>query len=275
MKGLVLSVFTGAGLLDRGFELEGFCVVSAGDILWGRDVRDFKPARHAFEGIIGGPPCQSFSRANRSGKSREDGDAAVEQFARCVTEAEPDWFLCENVPQVPDIVVEGYQVQRLNLNAKECGCSQNRLRCFQFGSRDGVGLVIPRGPLAVEVSPCCMATEGKRKHRRSFADFCELQGLPRDFYLPGLSLAMKYRLVGNGVPIPMARVIARSVLARQDTRWTRVCVCHCGRPVTSGRTLATPACRKRMQRRRDTAGVTELETVTPPASLPGLLPSLS
>lgn len=40
----VLSIFTGAGLLDRGFEAAGFCVVSAGDILWGRDVRDFAPA---------------------------------------------------------------------------------------------------------------------------------------------------------------------------------------------------------------------------------------
>ena len=33
---LVLSTFSGAGLLDRGFEQAGFCVVSAGDILWGR-----------------------------------------------------------------------------------------------------------------------------------------------------------------------------------------------------------------------------------------------
>lgn len=38
---LVLSLFTGSGLLDKGFQQTGFCVVSAGDILWGQDVRDF------------------------------------------------------------------------------------------------------------------------------------------------------------------------------------------------------------------------------------------
>lgn len=264
--GLVLSIFQGAGLLDRGFEQAGYCVVGPGDILWGRDVRDFTPARHAFEGVIGGPPCQDFSKARRAPPTGV-GVAMLKEFTRVVTVAEPEWFLCENVPGVPDLVIPGYKIQRLNLNASECGLPQNRLRCFQFGSRDGAGLVIPRCDTPARVEPCALATEGKRSVRRTFADFCELQGLPRHFDLSGLSQALRYRLVGNGVPVPMARVVATAIQRRHDTRHVRVCICDCGRPVQPGQTQATAACRKRMQRRRDAAGVSGPGTVTPAMSL--------
>ena len=50
---LVLSLFTGAGLLDKGFQQTGFCVVSAGDILWGNDVREFVTDSHMFKGVPG------------------------------------------------------------------------------------------------------------------------------------------------------------------------------------------------------------------------------
>ncbi len=249
---LVLSLFTGAGLLDRGFESAGYCVVSAGDSLWGRPVESFAPARHVFDGVIAGTPCQDFSRARRDPPTGA-GIAALKQFARCVTQAGPEWFVLENVPQVPDIIVPGYVVQRLNLNAKECGCGQNRLRCFQFGSRDGIGLVIRRADIPPAVSRCCMATEPNNANRRNFADFCELQGLPRSFDLPGLSLALKYRLVGNGVPVPMSRVLAVAVSRRHVTKGVPVCACGCGRPINGFQRAATAACRKRLQRRRDAA----------------------
>jgi DNA (cytosine-5)-methyltransferase 1 len=259
---LVLSVFSGAGLLDRGFEQTGFCVVSAGDIIWGRDVREFAPARHIFKGVIGGSPCQDFSKARRTAPTGE-GVELVKQFIRVVTQAGPDWFLLENVPGVPDVTVQGYVIQRLNLNASECGVNQNRLRCFQFGSRDGMGLVIPRCVTPKTVQPCALASEGgKGDGRRSWEDFCELQGLPRNFKLPGLSQKLRYKLVGNGVPVPMARVLATAIARRHVTRNVRVCVCDCGRPVQPGQTQATAACRKRMQRKRDVAGVTKPGPVT-------------
>jgi hypothetical protein len=37
---LVLSLFSGIGLLDYAFELEGFTVVRGPDLLWGGDVRN-------------------------------------------------------------------------------------------------------------------------------------------------------------------------------------------------------------------------------------------
>src|SRR2546427_10071710 len=62
---LVLSLFPGADLLGRGFEQAGYCVVRGPDTLLGQDIRSFHLVEHAFEGIIGGPPCQDFSRARR------------------------------------------------------------------------------------------------------------------------------------------------------------------------------------------------------------------
>jgi DNA (cytosine-5)-methyltransferase 1 len=275
MNNLILSVFPGADLLGRGFEAEGFCVVRGPDLLWGGDVRSFHPPGGVFAGVIGGPPCQDFSRANRQ-PNLSDGVSAVEEFFRVVTEAGPDWFLMENVPGLPWLTFPpGWQIQRFNLNAKECGggCRQNRLRTFVFGFKLGYELVIERAEPEAAASPCCMASEGKRLFRRKFEDFCALQGLPRDFDLPGLSLSAKYRAVGNGVPVQMARVVARAIVRRPVTMPVRVCVCHCGRPVKAGQTLATPACRKRMQRRRDASSVTGPGCDTPGLSLVDCMPA--
>jgi len=263
----VLSLFSGAGLLDRGFEAAGYCVVSAGDILWGRDVRDFTPACHIFGGVIGGSPCQDFSKARRSPPTGQ-GVELVREFARVVEQAAPDWFLLENVPGCPNVTVPGYKVQRFNLNARECGVPQNRLRCFQFGNVTGRPLVIHRGEPTPAASRCCMASEAKRGVRRGWSQFCQLQGLPADFQLPGLSLAMRYKLVGNGVPVPMASVVATAIIAWSVTdddsleSWHRVCVCGCGRPVPPGQTQATAACRKREQRKRDAARKSDNGRVT-------------
>jgi len=54
------------------------------------------------------------------------------EFRRVITEAQPQWWLCENVPGIPDIHISGYQVQRFNLFAFEFGSRQKRNRSFQF-----------------------------------------------------------------------------------------------------------------------------------------------
>jgi DNA (cytosine-5)-methyltransferase 1 len=59
---LVLSLFPGIGLLDMAFEEAGFCVVRGPDVLFGGDIRRFHPLPGRFDGVIGGPPCQWFSR---------------------------------------------------------------------------------------------------------------------------------------------------------------------------------------------------------------------
>ncbi len=251
---LVLSLFPGIDLLGRGFEQEGFCVVRGPDLLWGGDIRSFNPPAFVFDGVIGGSPCQDFSKARRSAPTGY-GAEMLSEFVRVVGMANPGWWLLENVPTVPDVSVEGHSVQRFDLNARECGMAQSRLRHFQFGSCRNYVLVPERMNPAGKAEKVCLATEGRRVGRRSFADFCELQGLPRDFDLPGLSVAAKYAAVGNGVPVPMARVIARAVRRMEFFGGVRLCACGCGRVVSGKQLSASAACRKRLERvrKRDVA----------------------
>ena len=243
---LVLSLFPGAGLLDRGFEQAGFCVVRGPDTLLGQRIETFHAPDGHFCGVIGGPPCQDFSRARRAPPTGY-GLAMLKEFGRVVTEAQPVWWLMENVPQVPSLAIHGYATQRFNLNATECGLSQSRLRCFQFGSRDGIALVV--GRLVRSHFGKWAGTITTKHGHRNFADLCELQGLPRRFTIYGFSRSAKIRAVANGVPVPMALAVAVAIRDRGVTD-ARLCVCNCGRPVTGRQISATPACRKRIERSR-------------------------
>lgn len=259
---LVLSLFPGAGLLDRGFEQAGFCVVRGPDIVLGQRIENFSvPAGH-FVGVIGGPPCQDFSRARRRPPTGY-GVSMLKHFARIVSEARPDWWLVENVPGCPSLVLEGFAVQRFNCFAADFGLRQSRNRAFQFGSRDGVPLVLRRTESQFRfLAPTVMAHD----RRRTFADRCELQGLPRDFDLPGLSRTAKIRAVGNGVPVPMAEAVALAVRGRRDTG-EKLCPCQCGRVLEGRQQRATAACRKRIERSR--RGITPgTVTVGTPVALP-------
>ena len=256
---LVLSIFPGIDLLGRGFEAEGFSVVRGPDVLWGGDIRTFKVPIGRFEGVIGGSPCQDFSGANRH--TTGYGQEMLNEFARIITVAHPQWFLLENVPRVPNISIDGYSVQRFDLNARECGMRQIRLRHFQFGAIDGMVIIPERVSPVGRPSKIALASEGGKQDRRSWSDFCELQGLPKDFDL-SMSVAAKYRAVGNGVPVPMARVIARAIRDRVSSQSTRLCSCGCGRAIEGRKEMALPACRKRMERRRDAALVTSPGSVT-------------
>ena len=231
MNELVLSLFPGIGLLDMAFEQEGFCVVRGPDVLWGGDVRKFHPPAGRFGGVIGGPPCQAHStyaalNLAQGKKVRED---LVGEFVRVVSESSPAWWLMENSPQVPTIGVPGYRTQEFKMNPRWLGHEQDRLRKWQFGTADGKKIWPETTALEpVDREPVCMASEGRSgrlttvrvngkprtRHnpRRSPALFCGLQGLPADFMdsLP-FTNEWKYRVVGNGVPLPMGRAIAKAV----------------------------------------------------------------
>jgi DNA (cytosine-5)-methyltransferase 1 len=260
---LVLSLFPGIGLLDKGFEACGFCVVRGPDTLWGGDIREFHPPASHFCGIIGGPPCQNFSAANRK-RDRAGGMELVNEFLRTVREADPEWWLMENVPGSPVVTAPGFHVQLFMLDASHVGSRQHRLRKFHFGFKTGRELVIGRTPAQSQPGtsqpgtsqPTCLASEARRGgRRRTWADFCELQGLPCSFTLPGFTVEAAYRAVGNGVPYQLALALAQAIDDR-DRAVTphRVCECGCGRFVTGRARLAGVACRKRQQRIRDLAG---------------------
>lgn len=136
MAQLVLSLFPGIGLLDRAFEEEGFTVVRGPDVIWGGCIRSFHPPAEKFYGIIGGPPCQTFSTlanlVRASGREPKFGNL-IPEFERCVSEALPDWMLMENVPAAPAPFVFEYGVTSFLLNNAWLGEEQRRQRRFSFG----------------------------------------------------------------------------------------------------------------------------------------------
>jgi DNA (cytosine-5)-methyltransferase 1 len=255
MSRVILSLFPGVGLLDRAFEEFGWCVVRGPDLLWGGDVRRFEPPAGLFWGIIGGPPCQDFSAARRAAASGH-GRQMLAEFRRVCLAAAPEWWLLENVPRVPDVVLPGYSHQRFALDQ---GWFEpvSRLRHFQFGARGGVLLDPPQGRRRSDCLPAALASD-----RRPWPVVRQLQGLPAEYDLPGWTNAGKIRAVGNGVPLCLGRAVAAAVAAVYGVgireraaavsceRAALVCRCGCGRVVVGAARYAGAACRKRAERRR-------------------------
>ncbi len=237
---LVLSLFPGIGLLDMAFEEEGFCVVRGPDIIWGGDVKRFHAPRGKFDGVIGGPPCKAFSPlANINlAQGRELAENLIPEYERIVAEAAPAWFIMENVARAPGPFVEGYETRIELLNARWCGIEQNRVRKFSFGTRDGRYLRVETvalepyafepavtstsgGRRAVAVYDANGRVRGKQGHAdnarlqgRSIERMLELQGLPPDYLKDApFTLAGKKEAIGNGVPLPLGRAVARAVKA--------------------------------------------------------------
>lgn len=232
---LVLSLFPGIGLLDMAFEEEGFCVVRGPDLLWGGDVRRFSPPAGCFAGVIGGPPCQLFSRMRHiNPKAGEKHGNMIPEFERCVAASAPEWALMENVPEAPEPAVAGYVTRPELIRDVWVGGETNRLRRFSFLTRDGRPLRVEtlalhrpdpepaalaggarRVPVAIGGSGKFKASRrvcaGDRKTVEGFASSKRAQGLPDDFDLPPFTVAAKVKAVGNGVPLPMGRAVARAV----------------------------------------------------------------
>ena len=238
---LVLSLFPGIGLLDMAFEEEGFCVVRGPDLLWGGDVRKFHPPAGRFDGVIGGPPCQAFSRLRFivEHNGYQVAPNLIPEFERCVIDAQPRWFVMENVEAAPSPVVPGYEVRSEMVRDVWVGGETHRLRRFSFGTREGIALRVETlalhktDPEHAALASCGgrpvpVAVGGSGKVKRSaksalknygnatagaFANHKRLQGLPAEFDLPPFTVGAKVKAIGNGVPLPMGRAIARAVKA--------------------------------------------------------------
>lgn len=170
----VLSLFSGAGGLDLGFEDAGFDVDLALDLRRDsitsynqnrsepsrgmvQDVRYITPERLDAlasrvlrpTGVIGGPPCQSFSRATSNSDSDPRHDLPL-HFVRLVRELNRrhpvQFFTFENVPgllrprhagRFASIVDAfghaGFRVFSTVLNARDFGVPQNRPRLILVG----------------------------------------------------------------------------------------------------------------------------------------------
>lgn len=222
MSGLVLSLFPGIGLLDMAFEEEGFCVVRGPDLLWGGDIRSFHPPADKFDGIIGGPPCQSWSGLGATNRARWGDDCMmpdrIPEFARCIEQACPAWFLMENVPQAPAPETVGYRVTQRDCCNRWVGGEQSRMRRFTFGVDERVAA----GPFHIEgvalenpnKVPVVLSSgqSGNGGSRRSIDEMAKAQGIdPERFEHSPFTVTELRRAIANGVPLPMGRAVAKAV----------------------------------------------------------------
>jgi DNA (cytosine-5)-methyltransferase 1 len=225
-----------------------------------------------FDGVIGGSPCQDFSRARRS-PTTGDGRAMLGEFLRVVAVARSKWFLLENVPGVPDVELDGYTVQRIDVDQGWWSGTRRR-RHIQFGRHKSIlstsqPLDIPRGKITEGAELTALASDS-----RPFAELCRLQGLPDGFDLSGMTEKGKCQAVGNGVPLVMGRHLAQAVRmavygeagnsdgfpAYEYVR--RLCVI-CGRRISGKQVTCSASCRKKKSRRAAGTGTgTGTGTVT-------------
>jgi DNA (cytosine-5)-methyltransferase 1 len=213
---LVLSLFPGIGLLDMAFEAEGFCVVRGPDLLWGGDVRRFHPPSGRFDGVIGGPPCQAFSIASRRWPGGSRRENLIPEFERVVHDAKPRWFLMENVPQAPRPRIAGFATMDAVVDNNALGEEQRRTRRFTFGSRTPAWFNVvenverPRPVPAVTASGHGSANFAIPS--RNWRERARLQGVdPERFERAPMTAIGLATAIGNGVPIPMGRAVARAV----------------------------------------------------------------
>jgi DNA (cytosine-5)-methyltransferase 1 len=109
-------------------------------------------------GIIGGPPCQPFSRVpGCPAEGAVDARNAIPGFINHIRALRPEWFVLENVASLKShhwgyflgILAElrglGYYVDHAVLNAAHFGVPQRRRRLFVAGRRDGWYWVWPQG----------------------------------------------------------------------------------------------------------------------------------
>ena len=182
-----ISMFSGAGGLDIGTQLAGIPVISSldnfqdsvktlsqnkffshtqhecGDItkLDGRHYSELiKKSNPEKLIIVGGPPCQPFSKAgywvtNEKRDSSNDPRNLIVPYFKIIEDIRPDGFVLENVESIlhpsnkeaVETIYEnmsrlGYYCSMLKINAAEYGIPQKRKRVFFLASKKPINAAL-------------------------------------------------------------------------------------------------------------------------------------
>lgn len=167
----LISLFTGAGGLDLGFHKAGFNTVVANEF----DAKIFPTFRKNFpnvrliekdirklssedfpdniDGIIGGPPCQSWSEAGSLKGIKDARGQLFYDYIRILKDKQPLFFVAENVSGMlaarnSEAVKSflnlfneaGYDVNLRMLNANDFDVPEDRDRVFYVGFRKDLGI---------------------------------------------------------------------------------------------------------------------------------------
>lgn len=161
----LVSLFTGAGGLDLGFKKAGFNIIWANEYdksIWDtfitnfpetkldkRDIRNIKSSEIPdADGIIGGPPCQSWSEAGAGRGINDSRGQLFYEYIRILKDKKPKFFLAENVSGIllprhkkafEEIIIQfdnlGYELSIHLVNAWFYEVPQDRKRVIIIGYR--------------------------------------------------------------------------------------------------------------------------------------------
>lgn len=167
----MIDLFCGAGGLSLGFTQEGFVTSLANDIqdccvdtyahnhpetprdhIVLGDIKDVVKnldkllAGRNVDIVVGGPPCQGFSMANRQRLIDDPRNHLYKSYVEVVKKVRPKFFVMENVKGMLSVAEQvkedfraiGYSVECHILNAKNFGVPQNRERLIYIGNCLGV-----------------------------------------------------------------------------------------------------------------------------------------
>lgn len=163
----IVSFFAGAGGLDLGFQKAGFDVIWANE--YDKDIWETYEKNHPntkldrrsivdiqsdevpeCDGIIGGPPCQSWSEAGSLRGINDKRGQLFYDFIRILEAKQPKFFLAENVSgmllerhsealkNIKELFKNagtGYELSFKLLNASDFDVPQDRKRVFFVGIR--------------------------------------------------------------------------------------------------------------------------------------------
>lgn len=167
----IISLFSGCGGLDLGFQKAGFNVLWANEYdksIWDtykfnhaatqldkRDIRNIQSEEIPnCLGIIGGPPCQSWSEAGAKRGIDDSRGQLFYDYIRIVRDKQPLFFLAENVSgiltarhkqafiNILNLFEEvGYKIAYKLVNAKDFEVPQDRKRVIIVGYSEKIGKI--------------------------------------------------------------------------------------------------------------------------------------
>lgn len=168
-----VSLFTGAGGMDVGFQQAGFQVVWANELMPHaaatyvgnhpngvmhqgnlKNLMSLLPKKDDIGCVFGGPPCQGFSVAGKM-DLEDERSQLVYSFMDVVERLTPKVFVLENVKALAKLskfshireelvrraAQMGYEAQFYLLNAKDFGVPQSRERVFFIGFKHRSGVI--------------------------------------------------------------------------------------------------------------------------------------
>jgi DNA (cytosine-5)-methyltransferase 1 len=164
----IISLFSGCGGLDLGFTKAGFKLVYANDndrVVWETfeknhripiDKRSLLNIESSeipdADGILGGPPCQSWSLAGAMRGIKDERGQLFYEYIRVLKDKQPTFFLAENVPGIVSsthikefeaILAKlsklTYNIAYKVIDARNYGVPQERRRVIIVGYKKSLG----------------------------------------------------------------------------------------------------------------------------------------